>query len=569
MAEKIKQSVPWFLVLTLICAVSVAVFNLNKPLSLEVSADVATTTVTVGNAAPAWVAVYESPESSTASPTNAGQTVTFVGRANDPNSENWFLVICASSTAVSTTTGGTCPTCSTGITLATSTAADNATATAVYTTLAGNPEQNNWYAWACDANAVQKCTASTTGTGGSANLYSPFVVNHVPTFTAQANSGPVNPASTTVFFASSTDSDSYGGADTLIFSVCKTTGLTGTWCDGGASDTWCTTTASANPNCSITAPDPGEGAQSYYPYIFDGHGFAVSGGLQGSSQSYTISNVTPVVSSVTLNGGSAINLSTGGEGPSGNVNILATADMVDHNGCSDITTTTVKAYPTAVGSTTCSSQNNNTCYYNVSCTAGPCQGNGYTATTSCTINFKYHADPTDASTPRSAETWKDTITARDETFSGSTELGTGVELNSYLALDVTSAINYGTLSVGDIADGVSLPQLVAASTTGNTGLDVEISGGDMCTDFPGCSGGRIATSSQKYATSSVTYNSAVAYALATAATQLELDCLKTTTTATPQGKPIYWGLQIPGGTIAGSYTGQNTFTAVMAEIANW
>ena len=34
-------------------------------------------------------------------------------------------------------------------------------------------------------------------------------------------------------------------------------------------------------------------------------------------------------------------------------------------------------------------------------------------------------------------------------------------------------------------------------------------------------------------------------------------------------KTTFWGIQIPSGTLAGTYTGQNTITAVLGEIANW
>ncbi|MCX6759226.1 MAG: hypothetical protein NT012_01535 [Candidatus Nealsonbacteria bacterium] len=571
MAEKIKKTIPWFLALVLFGIVSVVIFNIGKPTPSEVKADISTTTVTVANSAPTWVAVYENPESSTSTPTNATSTVTFKGQADDPNNESWYLLICKG-TGYSTTTGGGCSTCTAGAWGTSTLTTDNATATVTYTTVAGDAENNAWYAYACDNNSTsQMCTSVSQGTGATAPQYSPFVVNHRPSFTAQGNSGPVNPAAVIAFSASSTDTDSYGGNDTLTFTVCKTSGLSGIWCDGGSSDTWCTTTAASNPSCTSTAPDPSEGAQNYYPYIFDNHNFAATG-TQGALQTFTVNNVTPQVSNVTLNSGNIINLSVGGEGPNGSTTIYATADVVDHNGCSDFTTgITVKAYPTGIGAGGCTSQNNNTCYYNISCTAGPCQGNGYTATTSCTINFKYHADPTDTGTPRVSETWKDTVTAQDEALSGSNELTTGIELQSYLALDVTSQIQYGTLAQGEISDTTNLPQTATTTATGNTGLDIELSGTKMCTDFenyPNCAGNTITTSSQKYATSSVQYQNATSLATSTAV-ELELNCQKTIVTASPANKANWWGLQVPLGTQTGSYTGQNTYTAVRAETGDW
>jgi len=348
--------------------------------------------------------------------------------------------------------------------------------------------------------------------------------------------------------------------------VCDSQGVTGTSCNG--TQLCISSLVTSNPSCSYNIPDPkADNTYAAWVYVFDIHNFAASGGAHDTNAQYTVNNVAPEVSNVTLNGGADINLSGGGEGPNGSTTVIATADVVDHNGCADISSVTVKAYPTGIGAGGCTAQNNNTCYYNISCATGTCQGNGYTATTSCNIQFWYHADPTDTGTLRVAETWKDTITAQDEALSTSTELTTGVELLSFLSLDVTTPIAYGSLAPGEISDTTNLPQTATTTTTGNTGLDTELSGTQMCTDYPTCSGNTIATSSQRYATSSVQYQNATA--LSGTATELELNVQKTTTTTSPQQKANYWGLQVPLGTPTGSYTGQNTYTAVKAETGDW
>jgi len=299
------------------------------------------------------------------------------------------------------------------------------------------------------------------------------------------------------------------------------------------------------------------------------HDFAASGAPHDTDAQYTVNNVSPIVSDVTLNNGDDIDVQPGGEGPSGNIDIIATANVVDHNGCADVATVTVKAYPTGVGAGGCASQNNNTCYYNISCATGTCQGDGYTATTSCTINFKYHADPTSTTTPRDGETWKDTIEAQDEALSHSDELTTGVELIAFLSLNVTSEIQYGTLALGQITDDTPLPKTATSTATGNTGLDIELSGTQMCTDYATCTENTINATSTKYATSSVNYASSTAYELTGTPAELELNCPKTTNTNSPEEKANWWGIQVPMGTASGSYTGENTFTAVMAETGDW
>lgn len=52
------------------------------------------TSVTVGNAPPSFtVDPHEDPTSSSTSPTDAGQNVTFKATADDPNGEDWYLAV--------------------------------------------------------------------------------------------------------------------------------------------------------------------------------------------------------------------------------------------------------------------------------------------------------------------------------------------------------------------------------------------------------------------------------------------------------------------------------------------
>ncbi|MEK7857064.1 MAG: hypothetical protein AAB288_13315, partial [Acidobacteriota bacterium] len=74
----------------------------------------------------------------------------------------------------------------------------------------------------------------------------------------------------------------------------------------------------------------------------------------------------------------------------------------------------------------------------------------------------------------------------------------------------------------------------------------------------------IVVNNQKFASSSVAYASAFAYALTvtTSPTTLEINVPKTTSTSSPQQKNTYWGINIPSTiTQAGAYTGENTITA--------
>jgi hypothetical protein len=563
MAEKIKKTIPWFLVLALIGVTIGISLNFQKP---EVKADIATTTVTVGNATPIWVFVYEDPVSTTTTPTNAGSNVTFKGKADDPNNENWFLIICKT-TGYTTTSNGTCPSCDGGVTdtwATSTTTTDNTTATIAYTTQDGDAETNDWYAYACDANVGgQLCTSVSQGTGGTADAYSPFNVNRRPLFKALSNDSPKLPGATTTWStnASTTDNDTVGGNDTVRLMICKTNdGLNpaGDDCNGGASDRWCQSNLVANnPNCGYYIPIPtDDDASPYaaYGYLADNHGFGASatGTIpQGTSTAYTVANATPTVSSVELNNEGDIYLIEGSV-----TSTQITGTISDNNGDADISTGTAKAYPTDVGASGCTSQNDNTCYYNISCTLETASGDTSRNAT-CTISIWYHANPTGTSTPWAAETWKATLQGQDDNnATGTGETGVGIEMIPLAALDITTGeIAYGTLSPNQQRD-VNVTSTVAA--TGNCALDNNLSGTDMTGPDT------ITVDNQKYATTTGSYGSTGAQ-LSTSTVEFELELAKTTNHTSTSTKNIYWGLNVPGGKLTGGYSGQNTFGAIMDE----
>jgi hypothetical protein len=515
-------------------------------------ADTASTSVVVAGVAPNITTAPSDGGVTSTNPVNVGSDVTFTVTANDDNGDQYYMAVCKTD-AISANNNAT-PTCTGGAWCYSGRTNDDAQATCATTTLAAWDEQSAWFVFVCDYSAGSQCSASSQG---SSDNGSPFWVNHRPTFTAVSHNGPKNPGAAITVYTTSSDADS-GASDTVKLAVCKSTGVTGTECDGGASDTWCTSSASASDaNCSFNFPTPAaHGATTSYVYIFDNHGFAASGGSHASDAGVTVADVAPTVSSVVTNGGNPIVLEA--EGTGGATTTSHTAEVTDNNGCADITGVTTSVFRSQA---TCTSDDNNSCYYNEACTGDSVCDSGITQTYNCSVSIKYHADPTDTGSVYAAQNWQTKVFASDESAQANAS-STGVELNTWLALDVTSAINYGSLSVGQIADGTSLPQNVTVQATGNCGIDTNISGTQLTSGA-----NSIATSSQKYATSAVAYSSATA--MQASATELELNLAKTTSTATLSDKKVYWGLQIPGGTPSGSYSGVNTFSAVKAETVDW
>ena len=394
------------------------------------------------------------------------------------------------------------------------------------------------------------------------------ISNTAPNFTAFSNNGPINLGSIITF--SSTASDPDGDNITLV--VCKTQGVSGTACDGGSGDTWCTSSSvTSNPSCQYTIPSVfSDGNYNSYPYIFDSKGLGSSSGRQGSLSTFTVNNVSPVVSSVTINSGNPITLQAGTTKAT-----TLTATVSDNNGCSTSEITSVKgyAYRSSIlyaGCDTAGEANDNYCYPEISCSqvAGSCTGDSdASADYTCTANIYYFADPTDTNTKYPSDTWFSTIKATDNNSATSnTTVSTGVEMNSLIAFSVTTAIDYGTLAVGQSNN--PLDKVTTITPTGNVGLDSELSGAaNMCTDFPTCSGYKIAISNQKYAlAASTSYSSA--QTLPSSPLEIELNIPKPTTIS-PASKNIWWGILIPSGTQPGIYNGLITITAVKGETAEW
>lgn len=520
------------------------------------------TSVTVGNTAPSiTTGPAESPASSATAPTAIGSSITFSATASDANGENYYLIICSTNSVTAGTSGGA-PTCG-GTTYCTSSSTTSGSATnCSYTTQASNAWSNAWYAFVCDANTTTaKCSSSYQGTGDSG---SPFFVNHVPTFTAISNNSPVNPGATVTWSATASDADT---SSTVKLLVCKTNAISAGTCTGGA---WCTSSAVAsNPTCSYSVPSPNvDGSNNAYVFVVDQFNIAATGAAQGSNSSFTVNNVAPVVSAVTLNGGTAIDLTENSTKA-----VTVTATVTDNNGCSspEISSVVANVYRSGITNANCTVQNNNNCYYNIACSVvgGTCSGaTDAAADYTCTINMQYYADPTDTNTLYPTESWLTTVKATDNNASThSLEVTTGVEVNSLTAFDITpTTIDYGSLAV--LGKNDPLDRILTTTATGNVGLDQSHYGSaNMCTNYPACTGGTpIPVGNQKYAlATSTSYASGTA--LTTTATEVELNVPKVTATAT--SKNTWWGILIPNATLPGVYTGQNTITAVKGETANW
>ena len=299
-------------------------------------------------------------------------------------------------------------------------------------------------------------------------------------------------------------------------------------------------------NQTITLTSGWSGANFYYKVIFgssDGVGTPV---LDDITLYYT-ANTAPTVS------GAQINAQANFTPVSNNTVVVnVTGQVLDANGCSDVTTVTSLAYRSGVSST-CSSNDNN-CYRGITCSTS-CSGTTISCT--CAASIWFHADPTDEGT-YAAQWWVGSILATDS--ANTTGIGSSAdsapELTTLRALDVTTSIAYGTVAPG--ADTGATNKNVTVTATGNAAIDCSVKG----TDMTGGVGGTILASKQKYDLAAFTYSTGgTAFTAKNTDVSLELVCAKPSTHPSDSTDIIYWGLGVDNGTpAAADYSGTNTFT---------
>ena len=585
------------------------IFLLNigaKEFKQATAQGVATTSVTVLNTPPSFQSgPFESPESSTSSPTNSGSAVTWAATGFDNNDEDYYLLVCDGETASPTANTAAPPTCDSGdVTWGVSGLTNSGVqATVSTTTLEAFAESNTWFAWVCDAVAVNpRCNSyAQQGTGSTS---SPFNVNHRPVFTDYYDDSPADPGSTVIFTSTSSDSDTTGTQDTVQLHVCSTNSFSGGSCDANTLATSTLELANATATYPITIPFQDDDYDAF-GFIVDNHGHTASGGSQGSNSTLTVNNVAPTISGaqIVLNGGLDMTLVTeGGETTGFALQFTATdansCDAVGGNSYDEISDYTMSVFRSGIGSSTCDgsagSYNANNCYpsgiatttWNYTCTASTTSctfgvdGIDQTLLYDCTFPLWYIADPTDGAATNTvyfAEDWRAGVSASDDDFATSTFVQSttaGIDVESLLALNLlTATIPYGPLEPGD--DSGTLTASTTVESTGNVGLDEELSGESMCgtyTTGSPCNPSATSTipeNEQEYATSTIAYGSGTDLSSTTPAI-LDINVPKSTSTSTPSSGVTYWGIRVPGTiTLAGSYTGENTFTAVTSAPGQW
>ena len=581
----------------------------------EAQADNVSTSLTVLNTPPNWtIEAHESVESSTSTPTNAGLVLTFVGTGTDSSNDNYWLLICAaSSTPIAHNNAP--PSCANGvlqwaISATTTSGTQASAATTTKETFPFNNESNNWYGYICDGNSTgAQCNpVQENGTLGFPTQQSPFVINHPPVFQTISNDGPKDPGAVITWTATAYDNDTIRGGDTVKLYVCKANDFaTSTGC--GAGGTWAASTfVASNPSTSTTLSIPlQDKSYSAFVYIEDQNFLVATSTFEASHSDFSVNNVAPSVDAATISlvdrdgsGDLTLNKPAATSGPY-TVQFIVT----DNNSCQnsssghEIASATTTIYRSGIGASACQvsgDYNTNSCYPSantqtqITCTqdtSGAITGNGCSGATDATVGWVcsfplwFNADPTDAGSVHAAENWLAGVQTTDDNglLSAFATSSTGNELDSFLAFAVsTTSIGYGGLQPGQKNDPLSVT--TDLQEEGNTGLDESLYGDRMCTTWTSpdsCDSvvdpsftKTITVDNQHFATSSVSYASGNALTASTSPSSLAIHVQKTTATSSIQSKNTWWGINVPSTiTVAGSYKGQNTITAVESSAAFW
>jgi hypothetical protein len=562
----------------------------------------ATTTVTILNTPPLWtVNAQEEASYGTSSPAVVGVSMGWNGVGTSPNGNNYYLLICKSS-STPTANASAPPTCGGGAgnlwAVSTSTVSGT-NATSTYTPSSTDPQINAWFAWICDGNSFNpKC--NTTYEQGSGSTASPFYLDHRPQFTSFTNNSPAVPGATVTWTALASSSDNFTGTTTTIqLFVCKSNDFTGSAC--GSAGTVCTSTASVvNPTCNYTIPIPTlDQGYPTYGYVIDQFLVPPSAGVQGNDATETVSNVAPTITSSSINllnqtGSSTQLILTNPGGQTTGFEVTFTASY--NNSCQSplggqsVVSATIDVFRSGVGLANCSSSGNYnaaSCYpsavgtgtwaYSCSQNGGSCAGtSSVTSQWTCTFPLWYFADPTDGtatSTQYYNQNWIAAVQASN--YKGATSAAVTSANTSTVLSFLASQLNTPSINFGSLNSGSSTPTLAATtsmSELGNLGLNETLYGVSMCTNYPNCpvsTTSTIPVGQIAYATSAVSYASGVSLQV-NPGSLLAIQINKSTSTVSSSIGSTYWGLSVPSSIIlAGAYTGQNTFIAVRSNPSSW
>lgn len=243
--------------------------------------------------------------------------------------------------------------------------------------------------------------------------------------------------------------------------------------------------------------------------------------------------------------------------------ITVSFTVTDSNSCTDVfelgtVSTTLLRGGVAVytnDNVDCAASNLNC--YRVTTSSHDCVS-GTSADATATLEVYYFADATDGSSSYSAQAWQAYVIVQDQAVASGSASSSDQELNSLTSMtSQSSTIDYGSVAANANTGATNQEQPFA--NTGNTTSSLTVYGTALVETLIGTNS--VATSQQKYATSSFTYGTDDI-----ALTELTAVSISNTTTTNPTSTEfvlvsLFWGIAIPDGIATGTYVGTSTFGA--------
>lgn len=270
------------------------------------------------------------------------------------------------------------------------------------------------------------------------------------------------------------------------------------------------------------------------------------GSSWSDTQQFSMNN-TPTVSNVVINGNNSINLS---EGLS--VGISWTSTVTDADSYTNLATVTGKIYRSGLGST-CTLDNNN-CYTDATCNMYNCSGNSCSAL--CSADLYFFTEATDTGSTFASQyyqAWVQTTDIRTE-IGSTTSSSTTVDVNSISGFSIGNSLVYGEVFAG--SDTGSNNTVTTVTNTGNSLINLEITGDYMCTDYPSCGAQTIDPKNQQYKLTTFSYGAGTT--LSTSPQVVNIGISKPTQTPSNAFRNLYWGIGIPNLQGLGNYQGAIT-----------
>jgi hypothetical protein len=220
----------------------------------------------------------------------------------------------------------------------------------------------------------------------------------------------------------------------------------------------------------------------------------------------------------------------------------------DQNGQSDIDYVNAYLYRSDLDNTCV--EDGNKCYYVLGCTLSN-NANQLRINYICPFSLKYWMDATDTMAGGSYGdySWQLEVVAVDDYALSATNTGRVLEVYSSVALDIPSAIDFGSMNIGEFT---TYQENVEQVLTQQGNVEQNVTVVSPSGEFP-CESGEIPIENLKWSLREIGWDHNETTSLTTMIADTDIRVAKQTDETTAPTKILYWNLNVPSG-VGGSCT---------------